>query len=109
MGFIKVAFAKSSEIGSFAGDEIYEVVDNIGWLGVMVKGVFWVLVMFLVVIAAIALNQYFSKNKRIIYTCSKCGYSYKEEEWAKKCDSWCTRHGTCNLEINNILVRISFY
>ena len=33
------------------------------------------------------------------YKCSECGLSYKEKEWAEKCQKWCSEHNSCNLEI----------
>jgi len=33
------------------------------------------------------------------YVCSECGLAYKEEEWMKKCQSWCKEHKSCNLDI----------
>lgn len=33
------------------------------------------------------------------YVCKECGYTYKSEEWAKKCEDWCKKHKSCNLEI----------
>jgi hypothetical protein len=101
MDFIKIAMAQvNNSIGSFQEEQIYEVAGNMGWLLVFVKGVFWVIVIFLVIVAAIALNQLAPAKKKKIFTCPRCGYSYKEKEWAKKCESWCTKHKSCNLEIN---------
>jgi hypothetical protein len=99
--FLKIALAQSNEsIGEFKGNEIYSFVDSMGWLGIFIKGVFWVMVIMLVVVSAIALNKYFGKRKDNIYLCHRCGYAYREKEWAQKCEAWCTRHKTCNLEIN---------
>jgi len=101
MDFIKTAAAQTRDsIGSFQEDQIYEVAGNIGWLGVFIKGVFWVAVIALVIVAAIALNWFVSTKKKTIFVCPRCGYSYKELMWEKKCEAWCTRHKTCNLEIN---------
>jgi len=101
MNLIKAALAQvNNSIGSFQEEQIYEVAGNMGWLLVFVKGVFWAIVIFLVIVAAIALNQIAPAKKRKIFTCSRCGYSYKEREWAKKCEAWCTKYKTCNLEIN---------
>ena len=38
-------------------------------------------------------------NKNISYQCSECGFWYKDEEWAKKCEDWCRKYKSCNLEI----------
>lgn len=39
------------------------------------------------------------KNK--LYKCSECGLSYQEKKWADKCEEWCRRYKSCNLEITN--------
>lgn len=39
------------------------------------------------------------KNTEKVYTCSECGFKYKEEEWRDKCQTWCKEKKTCNLEI----------
>ncbi|MDO8522598.1 MAG: hypothetical protein Q7S08_04965 [bacterium] len=33
------------------------------------------------------------------YVCSECGLTYKEDEWMKKCEAWCKKYKSCNLEI----------
>lgn len=33
------------------------------------------------------------------YKCSECGLKYKEKEWAEKCETWCKKYKSCNLEI----------
>ena len=41
-----------------------------------------------------------SKNQKTqLYKCPECGLEYKEKEWAKKCESWCREHQSCNLDI----------
>ena len=32
----------------------------------------------------------------IVYTCEKCGWIYKNEIFAKKCEAWCKVNQTCN-------------
>lgn len=39
------------------------------------------------------------KNNKDLYQCDVCGYKYEEKEWADKCEAWCNRHSSCNLEI----------
>ena len=34
-----------------------------------------------------------------LYECEECHLFFEEEEWAMKCEQWCTEHKTCNLEI----------
>ena len=39
------------------------------------------------------------KNGRY-FRCERCGMAYKDEEWAEKCEAWCSEHGgSCNLDI----------
>jgi len=101
MNLINIAIAQANDrIGSFRGEQIYEVAGNMGWLLVFIKGVFWAIVIFEVIMAAIYLNQLTLTKKRKVFMCPRCGYSYGEKEWAKKCELWCTKHKTCNLAIN---------
>lgn len=34
-----------------------------------------------------------------LYKCPECGFLYREEQWAKKCEDWCKKYKSCNLEI----------
>ena len=34
-----------------------------------------------------------------IFICPACELSYHSEEWAKKCEVWCRKYNSCNLEI----------
>lgn len=37
-------------------------------------------------------------NKNL-YQCKECGFHYKGKELAEKCEDWCKKHKTCNIEI----------
>lgn len=37
-------------------------------------------------------------DKRL-FQCPECGLAYREKEWAQKCEAWCRKHKSCNLEI----------
>jgi len=39
------------------------------------------------------------KDSGTFYVCDACGFAYKENEMAEKCQSWCEEHHSCNLEI----------
>ena len=39
------------------------------------------------------------KNNKIVYICEECKFLYKEKQWARKCEDWCKKHHSCNLEI----------
>ena len=34
-----------------------------------------------------------------IYVCEACNFLYEMKELAKKCESWCKKHHSCNIEI----------
>ena len=38
-------------------------------------------------------------NKQETYTCTACGLTYQDANWAQKCFEWCTKNNSCNLEI----------
>ena len=33
------------------------------------------------------------------HTCEDCHLHYEDKSWADRCEDWCTRNGTCNLDI----------
>lgn len=33
------------------------------------------------------------------FECEGCGLQYAEKTWAEKCETWCTEHHSCHLEI----------
>jgi uncharacterized paraquat-inducible protein A len=33
------------------------------------------------------------------YKCEECNMLYTTSDMAKKCEAWCKKHGTCNVEI----------
>jgi len=43
-------------------------------------------------------KQKTTKNQDL-FICEDCKLAYKEETWATKCEKWCKKHKTCNLEI----------
>ena len=34
-----------------------------------------------------------------LYTCRQCGFAYDKQEWAKRCEEWCLKHKSCNIDI----------
>lgn len=44
-------------------------------------------------------------HKKELYKCPECGFEYKEKEWAEKCEAWCKKHKSCNLEITKYAVK----
>jgi len=48
------------------------------------------------------MNVVDNKNHKIgekLYRCSECGLQYKEKKWKEKCEGWCKKYKSCNLEI----------
>ena len=41
------------------------------------------------------------------YVCEECGFAYKEKALAEKCESWCKKHHSCNIEITKNAVKIN--
>jgi len=41
-----------------------------------------------------------------LYKCPECGLEYQEKEWVKKCEAWCKKHKSCNLEITKHSIKI---
>ncbi len=39
------------------------------------------------------------KEGRELYQCGACGFHYEDETMAKRCEEWCTKNNSCNLEI----------
>jgi len=39
------------------------------------------------------------KKGETYYQCGECGFFYKDEEWAKKCEDFCKKHNACDVEI----------
>jgi len=44
-----------------------------------------------------------SKSK--LYKCSICGLEYRNKKFAKKCEEWCKKHNSCNLEITKHAIK----
>ena len=34
-----------------------------------------------------------------LHKCPACGLMYKDKEYAEKCEAWCTKYQSCNLDI----------
>ena len=39
------------------------------------------------------------RNNQTVYACEACAFAYEEREWAEKCQEWCQKHQSCNIEI----------
>lgn len=45
-------------------------------------------------------------NNEKVHLCEQCAMFYKEKKMAKKCEDWCKKHSSCNLEIIKKAIRI---
>ena len=41
------------------------------------------------------------KIEKELHKCPKCGLHYEDKAQAKKCEVWCRKHHSCNLEITS--------
>ena len=39
------------------------------------------------------------------YVCEECKFKYKDKATAQKCENWCKKHKSCNLEITKHAVQ----
>lgn len=39
------------------------------------------------------------KNKIIYFACEECKLLYKDKSYAAKCQGWCSKNKSCNIEI----------
>ncbi|MEK6852317.1 MAG: hypothetical protein AABX59_00405 [Nanoarchaeota archaeon] len=44
------------------------------------------------------------KNKRKVFECEECCMTYLHKDMAKKCETWCKKHKSCNLEITKYAI-----
>ena len=46
-----------------------------------------------------------TKNKKTNYVCAECNFAYKDKKIAAKCENWCRKHHSCNIEITKHAVK----
>lgn len=51
------------------------------------------------------MNREMVKKDNNFYTCKICQLSYKEKKWAERCDAWCRKNKSCNLEITRHAIK----
>ena len=39
------------------------------------------------------------KHGEKFYQCEECKFIYKDKSWAEKCEEWCKKTKSCNLDI----------
>ncbi len=45
------------------------------------------------------------KEKEKLFVCEECELLYKDKHWAKKCENWCKKNKSCNLEITKHAIK----
>ena len=50
-------------------------------------------------------NKTIHKGKDV-YQCDECKFIYKDRKLAEKCESWCKRNKSCNLNITKHAIKI---
>ncbi|MGB9577472.1 MAG: hypothetical protein ACPL4N_03185 [Candidatus Norongarragalinales archaeon] len=40
-----------------------------------------------------------TRGNQQCFVCEECGVAYKEKKWAQRCEDWCKKHDSCNLEV----------
>ena len=48
-----------------------------------------------------------NEKAKVLYKCRECGLKYQEKEWAEKCQAWCKKYKSCNLEITKHAIKSS--
>lgn len=46
-----------------------------------------------------------NKNNKKVYLCEECNFIYPDKKIAKKCEDWCKKFHSCNVEITKYTVR----
>lgn len=49
-------------------------------------------------------KKIFHKGKEV-YQCNECKFIYKVRKWAEKCEAWCKKNHSCNIEIVRYAIR----
>lgn len=45
------------------------------------------------------MSKTINQAQQIVYSCKECGMKYHDEKTAKKCEEWCKKNKSCNLDI----------
>ncbi len=45
------------------------------------------------------MNNNYQKTNKKLFKCPECGLNYSEAKWAERCEKWCKKYHSCNLEI----------
>lgn len=47
-----------------------------------------------------------TKNNKTYYVCNECGFLYKNKNIAAKCEDWCNKYHSCNIEITKHSINV---
>ncbi|MBI2101034.1 hypothetical protein HYT53_00295 [Candidatus Woesearchaeota archaeon] len=47
-----------------------------------------------------------TENNKTYYICEECSFAYKDKKTALKCEAWCRKYKSCNVEITKHAVKI---
>lgn len=47
-----------------------------------------------------------TKNNMAYFICPECNFAYKGKETAAKCEEWCKKYHSCNIEITKHAVNL---
>ena len=39
------------------------------------------------------------KENKKLYLCEECNMYYSDKSWAEKCETWCKKYKSCNIDI----------
>ncbi len=48
-----------------------------------------------------------AKKEHQLFVCEMCGYAYEDRQWAEKCEAWCKKYQSCNLDITEHCVPLN--
>lgn len=49
--------------------------------------------------------KHIKKKGKEFFQCEECNFIYKEKKWAEKCEAWCKKNKSCNIEITKYAVK----
>lgn len=47
-----------------------------------------------------------TKDNKSYYVCAECNFAYKDKKIAEKCEQWCKKYHSCNIEITKYAVNV---